>query len=195
MSDRELMKLTPEIEAELRAAINPAYRDQRGTESWERAILLGEIDRLRAAIAEQAEPADVLAEHSGLTDRREWVSVGTWLLPGERVLHVGPDATPRQPQAEQPAQALTDERAAFNARLDHFEWVLREYACGNASRDAVDEARAALASAPRVPRHVAVAAQAVRKQLAEPFPRDELDLDAVRMLADALAAPQPEGGA
>jgi len=42
-------ELTPEIEAEIRAKVNPAYAHRRGTESWERRVLLAEIDRLRAA--------------------------------------------------------------------------------------------------------------------------------------------------
>jgi hypothetical protein len=47
------MKLTPEIEAELRMAINQTYVDVRGTESWERNLLINEIDRLRADLDEQ----------------------------------------------------------------------------------------------------------------------------------------------
>ena len=43
------MKLTPEFESDIRRAVNPLYVNQRGTESYERAALLGEIDRLRAA--------------------------------------------------------------------------------------------------------------------------------------------------
>ena len=39
--------LGPELERELRAAINPQYEDVRGTESYERKRLLSEIDRLR----------------------------------------------------------------------------------------------------------------------------------------------------
>lgn len=39
--------LGAELERELRAAINPLYEDVRGTESYERKRLLGEIDRLR----------------------------------------------------------------------------------------------------------------------------------------------------
>lgn len=42
--------MTPEFEAEVRSRVNPAYVDWVGTESHERAILLAEIDRLRAAI-------------------------------------------------------------------------------------------------------------------------------------------------
>ena len=44
------MKLTQELELELRAMINPIYVDVKGTESFERNLLLGEIDRLRAYI-------------------------------------------------------------------------------------------------------------------------------------------------
>lgn len=40
-------KLTPEHEADVRSRVNPQYVNQRGTESHERAILLGEIDSLR----------------------------------------------------------------------------------------------------------------------------------------------------
>jgi hypothetical protein len=43
-------RLTPEFEADIRARVNPVYADVIGTESYERAALLGEIDRLRAAI-------------------------------------------------------------------------------------------------------------------------------------------------
>lgn len=42
--------LGADLERELRAAINPQYEDMRGTESYERKRLLGEIDRLRRAI-------------------------------------------------------------------------------------------------------------------------------------------------
>ena len=45
-------RLTPEREASIRAAINPAYAQQIGTESHERSILLAEIDALRARVAE-----------------------------------------------------------------------------------------------------------------------------------------------
>lgn len=38
------------FEADIRRRVNPVYADVRGTESYERAALLGEIDRLRAAI-------------------------------------------------------------------------------------------------------------------------------------------------
>lgn len=40
-------KLTPELEADLRAKINPVYVNVRGTESYERKAMLDEIDRLR----------------------------------------------------------------------------------------------------------------------------------------------------
>lgn len=38
-----------ELEAEIRSNINPVYEDVRGTESYERKRLLGEIDNLRKA--------------------------------------------------------------------------------------------------------------------------------------------------
>ena len=44
--------LSKELEAELRAAINPAYEDVKGTESHERKQLLDEIDRLRNLLRE-----------------------------------------------------------------------------------------------------------------------------------------------
>lgn len=42
--------LDADLERELRARINPIYEDVRGTESFERKRMLGEIDRLRAAL-------------------------------------------------------------------------------------------------------------------------------------------------
>ncbi|MEY2875851.1 MAG: hypothetical protein RLZZ373_3222 [Pseudomonadota bacterium] len=42
--------VTPDLERRIRLAINPAYADTPGTESHERAALLGEIDRLRALV-------------------------------------------------------------------------------------------------------------------------------------------------
>ena len=36
-----------EFEADIRSRVNLIYKDQRGTESYERAFLLAEIDRLR----------------------------------------------------------------------------------------------------------------------------------------------------
>lgn len=47
-SNAAIAVLDAELERELRAAINPLYEDVRGTESYERKRLLGEIDRLRA---------------------------------------------------------------------------------------------------------------------------------------------------
>lgn len=44
--------LDAELERGLRAAVNPLYEDVRGTESYERKRLLGEIDRLRALCRE-----------------------------------------------------------------------------------------------------------------------------------------------
>lgn len=56
------MKLTPEFEAYLRTKVNPLYVNQRGTESYERAALLGEIDRLRAAIQQTLDENGHLAD-------------------------------------------------------------------------------------------------------------------------------------
>jgi len=42
------------LEQELRSAINPKYEDVRGTESYERKRLLGEIDRLRNRVTQQS---------------------------------------------------------------------------------------------------------------------------------------------
>ena len=55
-------RLTPEFEAEIQAKVNPIYINQRGTESYERAVLLGEIYRLRAAIRQ------TLADNGHLAD-------------------------------------------------------------------------------------------------------------------------------
>lgn len=38
-------------EADIRRRVNPVYADQIGTESYERKLLLDEIDRLRAEVA------------------------------------------------------------------------------------------------------------------------------------------------
>ena len=50
--------------------------------------LADEIERLRAALqAVDLNGADVLAKYAGKDGRRDWVSVGTWLHPGEVILH------------------------------------------------------------------------------------------------------------
>jgi hypothetical protein len=41
-----MTRLTPELEQEIRNKINPQYANIKGTESWERKLLLDEIDRL-----------------------------------------------------------------------------------------------------------------------------------------------------
>lgn len=46
--------LCKEFEAHLRSMINPTYEDVRGTESYERKRLLGEIDRLRTMFCYKA---------------------------------------------------------------------------------------------------------------------------------------------
>jgi len=43
--------LDADLDRQIRAAINPLYENVRGTESYERTRLLGEIDRLRAVEA------------------------------------------------------------------------------------------------------------------------------------------------
>lgn len=53
--------LTPKLEAAVRGGINPAYVNTYGTASHERAALLGEIDRLRAEVAELAQQRGDLA--------------------------------------------------------------------------------------------------------------------------------------
>jgi hypothetical protein len=45
-------RLTPEYEQDLRTRINPAWVSVPGTESFERAILLAEIDALRDELAQ-----------------------------------------------------------------------------------------------------------------------------------------------
>lgn len=61
------MRLTPEFEAEIRAKVNPAYADNRGTESYERGALLCEIDRLRAAIEQTLDENGHLADGDNCT--------------------------------------------------------------------------------------------------------------------------------
>lgn len=51
--------LTPEFEKQLRAAINPIYATTMGTESYERRILLAEIDRLRGLLAAEKDEAEL----------------------------------------------------------------------------------------------------------------------------------------
>jgi hypothetical protein len=50
--------LSAELERELRLAINPLYEDIRGTESYERKRLLGEIDKLRDAMHDALEAGE-----------------------------------------------------------------------------------------------------------------------------------------
>lgn len=61
------MKLTPEFEADIRRRVNPAYVNTIGTESYERARLLSEIDRLRAAIRKTLDDNGHLADGSNCT--------------------------------------------------------------------------------------------------------------------------------
>lgn len=59
--------MTPEFEAEIRSHVNPLYVNCRGTESYERAILLAEIDRLRSAIRETLDKNGHLADGDNCT--------------------------------------------------------------------------------------------------------------------------------
>ncbi len=45
---------------------------------------------LRAALAQQEQELYTLAEYTGDGFRRQWVTVGAWLTPGERIVHLGP---------------------------------------------------------------------------------------------------------
>lgn len=47
MTTKIIPALDADLERQIQAAINPQYEDMRGTESYERKRLLGEIDRLR----------------------------------------------------------------------------------------------------------------------------------------------------
>lgn len=66
--------LGADFERELRAMINPQYEDCRGTESYERKRLLGEIDRLRdsLSVAKQA----LLEVRHAQTCGSEWYTRG-----------------------------------------------------------------------------------------------------------------------
>lgn len=59
--------MTQEFESDIRRRVNPAYVDVRGTESYERAALLGEIDRLRAAIRQTLDENGHLADGDNCT--------------------------------------------------------------------------------------------------------------------------------
>lgn len=61
------MMLTPEFEADIRRRVNPIYVNTIGTESYERARLLGEIDRLRAAIKQTLDDNGHLADGENCT--------------------------------------------------------------------------------------------------------------------------------
>lgn len=78
-SARGAMMLTPEFEAEIRRCVNPAYVNQIGTESHERAVLLGEIDRLRAAIKQTLDENGHLADGDNCTLSVLKRAVGDWV--------------------------------------------------------------------------------------------------------------------
>lgn len=67
MTKADHLKFTSEREAALRASIKPQYVDVLGTESNERAMLLGEIDRLRAAITKTLDENSHLADGDNCT--------------------------------------------------------------------------------------------------------------------------------
>ncbi len=78
------MTLTKELEASLRIAIDPIYVGTPGTESHERAALLGEIDRLRAMTQWQdiaSAPKDkwVIVNNGGIVEVARLYSTGRWL--------------------------------------------------------------------------------------------------------------------
>jgi hypothetical protein len=77
---KEMTKLlTPEFEADIRARVNPVYVDVIGTESYERAALLGEIDRLRAAIHQTLDENGHLADGDICTLIVLKRAVGDWV--------------------------------------------------------------------------------------------------------------------
>lgn len=49
---------------------------------------------------------DILAQHSGESDRREWPGMGTWLYPGDRIVHLSGDTWKR---LEELARAAAEE--------------------------------------------------------------------------------------
>jgi len=53
------------------------------------------VAALRAALEQpEQEPIDTLAEFEPMAGRtRQWVSVGAWLHPGERIVHLGAAAS------------------------------------------------------------------------------------------------------
>ncbi|HLP99189.1 MAG TPA: hypothetical protein VK149_12175 [Sideroxyarcus sp.] len=73
------MTLTPEFEADIRRRVNPAYVNQLGTESYERAALLGEIDRLRSAIQQTLDENGHLADGENCTLIVLKRAVGEWM--------------------------------------------------------------------------------------------------------------------
>ena len=63
--------LGADFEQELRAAINPIYEDVRGTESYERKRLMGEIDRLRGLCREAYHELNC-CEEGDISDRTHY---------------------------------------------------------------------------------------------------------------------------
>lgn len=52
------------------------------------AVWATQIEAAAAEIERLESAQDVIAEHSGKTDHREWYSQGTWLYPGDKLVVV-----------------------------------------------------------------------------------------------------------
>lgn len=69
--------------------------------AWSDSVARQPIAALRAALDASGDDVDILAAYSRTDGRREWVSVGTWLRPGEVVAHMDdprPNASLSRPQ-------------------------------------------------------------------------------------------------
>jgi hypothetical protein len=103
-------------------------------------------------IACSSTPPEVLVEHSGKAWHREWVSVGAWLYPGDRVELVGAamsNPTRAKPGRKQkhPGEPLkrrcvraTDAQWSAVQRIGVERW--RELAVAESQRIALDEVQA-----------------------------------------------------
>lgn len=106
------MKLTPEFEADIRQRVNPLYVNQRGTESHERAALLGEIDRLRDLLAAAKWPAAPDDRHAAQAEGKHPAPCGRFC-----------EANAFEIELRQFRSALKK----ANSQAEHFEreWYLR----------------------------------------------------------------------
>lgn len=57
-------------------------------DSWADVVAHKPITALREALDASGDVPDILAEYSRTDGRREWVTVGKWLRPGEVVAHM-----------------------------------------------------------------------------------------------------------